>query len=104
MALEQTINAKTKNRLKGITAYVYVASAVNRWVVVNSLRSQLVNPLLKLVDLKHATDGNKKLQQSQTEKDKCDLDDIKQVILYADGWRASFKVIYFFFKTLMTLL
>ena len=104
MALEQTINAKTKNRLKGITAYVYVASAVNRWVVVNSMRSQLVNPLLKLVDLKHATDGKKKLQQSQTEKDKCDLDDIKQVILYADGWRASFKVIYFFFKTLMTLL
>ena len=52
MALEQTINAKTKNRLKGITAYVYVASAVNRWVVVNSMRSQLVNPLLKLVDLK----------------------------------------------------
>ena len=104
MALEQTINAKTKNRLKGITAYVYVASAVNRWVVVNSMRSQLVNPLLKLVELKHATDGNKKLQQSQTEKDKCDLDDIKQVIFYADGWRASFKVIYFFFKTLMTLL
>ena len=104
MALEQTINAKTKNRLKGITAYVYVASAVNKWVVVNSMRSQLVNPLLKLVDLKHATDGNKKLQQSQTEKDKCDLDDIKQVILYADGWRVSFKVIYFFFKTLMTLL
>ena len=104
MALEQTINAKTKNRLKDITAYVYVASAVNRWVVVNSMRSQLVNPLLKSVDLKHATDGNKKLQQSQTEKDKCDLDDIKQVILYADGWRASFKVIYFFFKTLMTLL
>ena len=104
MALEQTINAKTKNRLKGITAYVYVASAVNRWVVVNSMRSQLVNPLLKLVDLKHATDGNKKLQQSQTEKDKCDLDDIKQVILYVDGWRASFKVIHFFFKTLMTLL
>ena len=76
MALEQTVNAETKNRLKGITAYVYVASAVNGWVVVNSMRSQLVNPLLKLVDVEHATDGNKKLQQSRTEKDKCDLDDI----------------------------
>ena len=61
MALEQRINAEAKSRLSSIMAYADVASAVNRWVVTNSMRSQLVNSLLDLVDLKHATDGNKEL-------------------------------------------
>ena len=77
MALEQRINAEAKSRLGGIMAYVDVASAVNRWVVTNSMRSQLVNSLLDLVDLEHATDGNKELPQSRTEKDRYDLGNIK---------------------------
>ena len=78
MALEQTINAEAKSRLKGIMAYVDVA--VNRWVVTNSMRNKLVNSLLELVDLRYITDGNKELRQSRTEKDKYDLENIKSLL------------------------
>ena len=61
MALEQTINAKEKSRLKGIMAFADFASAVNRWVVTNSMRNQLANFSLELADLKHTSDGNKRI-------------------------------------------
>ena len=79
MALEQTINAKAKSRLKGIMAFADVASAVSRWVVTNSMRNQLANFSLELADLKHTTDGNKELRQRQTEKDKYNLENIKSL-------------------------
>ena len=61
-------------------AYADVASTINRWVVTNSMRNQLVNSLLKLVYLIHATDGNKELRQSRTEKDKYVLENINSLI------------------------
>ena len=76
MALERTIKTETKSRLKGILDYADVASAVNRWVVTNSMRNQLVNTLLELVELKHTTDGNKEFRKSRTEKDKYDSENI----------------------------
>ena len=46
MALEQTINAEAKSRLKGVMAYADVSTAVNRWVITNAMRNELVNTLL----------------------------------------------------------
>ena len=80
MVLEQIINAEAKSRLKCIMVYADVVSAINRWVVTNSMRNQFVNSLLELVDLKYTTDGNKKLTQSQTEKNKYDLENIKSLL------------------------
>ena len=60
--------------------YADVASTVNRWVVTNSMRNQLVNSLLELVYLIHATDGSKELRQSRTEKDKYVLENINSLI------------------------
>ena len=61
-------------------AHADAASVVNRGVVTNYMRNQLVNSLLKLVDLNHITDGNKELRQSQMGKDKCDLESIKLLL------------------------
>ena len=80
MVLEEKIKAEAKSRLKCIMAYADIVSAINRWVVTNSVRNQLVNSLLELVDLKYTTDCNKKLRQSQTEKNKCDLENIKSLL------------------------
>ena len=80
MVLEQIINAEAKSQLKCIMVYADVVSAINRWVVTNSVRNQLVNSLLELVDLKYTTDGNKKLTQSQTGKNKYDLENIKSLL------------------------
>ena len=59
--------------------YADVASAVNKWVVTNSMKNQLLNSLLQFADLKHTTDGNKELRQSRTEKDRYDLEYIKSI-------------------------
>ena len=39
MALEQTINAEAKSRLKGIIAFAAVNIAVNRWLITTSMRT-----------------------------------------------------------------
>ena len=56
MALEQTINADSKNRLKGIIGYADISSAVNRWITTNSMRSEIVNNIVRSSNnLKNAT-------------------------------------------------
>ena len=47
MALEQTINAEGKNRLKGIIAFADINSAVNRWQVTSSMKTQVIKSLLE---------------------------------------------------------
>ena len=47
MALEQTINAEGKNRLKGIIAFAGINSAVNRWQVTSSMKTQVIKSLLE---------------------------------------------------------
>ena len=80
MVLEQTINAEAKSRLKGIMADADVASAVSRWVVTNSVRNQLVNSVLELINLKHTTDASNELRQSWTEKEKYDFKNVKSLL------------------------
>ena len=77
MALEQTINAEAKHRLKGFTAYADISSAVNRWLVTSSLRSQIVNGLLEIADIQPPIEGNKELREKRIKKDTSDLDVIK---------------------------
>ena len=60
--------------------YADIASAVNGWVFTNSIRNQVVYFLLELVDLKQKTDGNNEIRQSQAEKDKYDLINIKSLL------------------------
>ena len=44
------------------------------------IRNCLINVLLEMVDLKHTSDGNKELRQSQTEKGKDDFENIKSLL------------------------
>ena len=80
MALEETINAEAKSRLKGIIAFADISTAVNRWVVTGSMRSQIVNRLLETVDMKIYDSGNKEQSKARLEKDKKDLEKIKDEI------------------------
>ena len=68
MNLAQLINTERKSSFKGIIAYADAASAVSMQVVTNYMTNQLINSLLKLLDLKHTTDDNKELQQGQQKK------------------------------------
>ena len=62
MALEQTINADAKNRLKGIMKYADVATAVNRWAITNSMKTELVNSLLEMSGMTESSYGHKETQ------------------------------------------
>ena len=72
--------AEAKYRLKGFMAYHDISSAVNRWLVTSSLRSQIVNGLLEIADIQPPIEGNKELQEKRIEKDTSDLDVLKNVI------------------------
>ena len=52
MALEQSINAHAKNRLKGIMAYADIDSAENRWHVTSPIRSEIANARLEYADMR----------------------------------------------------
>ena len=80
MALEQTINAEAKNRVKGIMAYTDISTAVNCWVTTNSMQSELVIQVLEIADSDKVIDGTKGLRQRRITKGKDDLEKIKVVI------------------------
>ena len=52
MVLIQTINVEATMLLKGIKGVADPSTAVNRWVVTWSMRSQFVNSLLEISDMK----------------------------------------------------
>ena len=58
MALEQTINAETKSRLKGIIAFAYMNTVVNRWLITSSMHTEIVNKVLNIADLGPNDDEN----------------------------------------------
>ena len=58
MALEQTINAETKSRLKGIIAFAYMNTVVNRWLITSSMHTEIVNKVLNIADLAPNDDEN----------------------------------------------
>ena len=73
MALEQTINVSTKNRLQGIMNFADVSTAVNRWIVTASMKTQLINSVLVKVDMKNINSENKETRNSRIERDNNDL-------------------------------
>ena len=58
-----------KSRLKGIVSFADVSIAVNRWIITGSMRSQIVNSLLELADLK-SYNSDKELNKPRMERDK----------------------------------
>ena len=80
MALEQTINAHAKSRLKGIMQYADVSSDVNRWIVTSSMKTKLINSLLEYADIKSKADQCKELRQERIEKDAKVLQELKTTI------------------------
>ena len=63
IALEQSINAHAKNRLKGIMAYVDTDSAVNRQYATSPMRSEIANALLEYADMKSNEGSNKEVKE-----------------------------------------
>ena len=61
MALKQTINAEQKNRLKGIMAFADINSAVNRWQVTSSMKTQIIKSLLEMIEIKNYNAETKEL-------------------------------------------
>ena len=82
MALEQTINAEAKNRLKGIIAYADINTAVNRWLVTNTMRTEITNQVLNLAGMGHNDDENFNKMNSPTrlKRDEEDLQNISSSI------------------------
>ena len=81
MALEQTINADAKNRLQGITKYADVATAVNRWTVTNSIKTELVNSLIEMCGITASSTAHKEIQTPRMKKDNDNLKMLKEVIV-----------------------
>ena len=74
MALEQTINAEAKIRLKGIIAFADVNTAVNRWLITNSMRTEIVNKVLVGLDPNDDENNNKEVFPTRVKRDACDLE------------------------------
>ena len=51
MALEQRINAETKSRLNGIITFADANTAVNRWLITSSMRTEIVKKVLNIAGL-----------------------------------------------------
>ena len=51
IVLEQTINAEAKNCLKDVMAFADINSAVNRWQVTSSMKTQVIKSLLEMAEL-----------------------------------------------------
>ena len=80
MALEQTKNAEVKSRLKRIIQFADISTAVNRWIVTGSMRSQITNRRLEMADLKSFNSDSKELNQSRIARDKKDVEKLKENI------------------------
>ena len=80
MSLEQIINAQSKNRMKGIMQYADVSSAVNRWLVITSMKAKLVNILLEQADMQNIAEPSKETRKSSIVRDQNCLSELKKVI------------------------
>ena len=78
MTLKQTIDVGAKSYLKGIIPFTDVSFVANRWVFTKSMRSQIANRLLEIVDMKNYDSGNKELNKHRIQRDKKDLKNLKQ--------------------------
>ena len=73
MALEETINAEAKNRFKGIMAFACVNSAVSRWQVTSSMKTQIIKSRLETTEIKNYNAEMKEINHPRIEKDHQDL-------------------------------
>ena len=80
MALEQTINAEAKNRLKGIMAFADINSPVNRWQVTSSIKTQTIRSLLEMAEIKNYNAETKELNHARIKKDHQDLQALTNII------------------------
>ena len=62
MALEKTINANPKSRLKGIMAFSDISTAVNRWIVTASVKGKMLNAVLDYADMNISYDNLQELR------------------------------------------
>ena len=78
MILEQTINAEAKSRLKGIIAFADVNTAVNRWFITSSMRTEIFNKVLNIAGLGPNDDenNNKEVLPTRVKRDPRDLENI----------------------------
>ena len=83
MASEQTISGEAKSRLKGIIAFVDVNTAVNRWLITSSMRTEIVNKVLNIAALSPNDDENKNKEvfPTRVKRDPRDLENICNSIL-----------------------
>ena len=61
-------------------ASALLLSAVNRWVITGLMRSQIVNSLLEITDMKNCDSDNNELNKHQIQRDKKDLENLKKYI------------------------
>ena len=80
MALEQTINAHAKNRLKGIMQFADVSSAVNRWLVTSSMKTKLTNALQEYTGMKQENEQSKELRPALVAKSHEDVTNLKTAL------------------------
>ena len=77
MALEQKVNAEAKSRLKGIIAFADMNTAVNRWLITSSMRTEIVNKVLNIAGLGPNDDeNNNKMSSTRVKRDARDLENI----------------------------
>ena len=78
MASEQMINGEAKSKLKGIIAFVDVNTAVNRWLITSSMRTEIVNKVLTIAALSPNDDenNNKEVFPTRLKRDARDLENI----------------------------
>ena len=62
-----------QNRLKGIMAFANINSAVNRWQVTSSMKTQIIKSLLKITEIKNYNAETKELNHPRIERDHQDL-------------------------------
>ena len=80
IALEQTISANAKSRLKGIMVFADISTAVNRWIVTASMKSKILNVVLDYVDMNISYDESKELRTFRIRAEQNHLSKLKKVI------------------------
>ena len=80
MPLEQTINAEAKNRLKGIMAFADINSAVNRWQITSSMKTQIIIKASWDSRINNYNAETKELNHPRIEWDHLDLKALTNII------------------------
>ena len=73
LTLEQTVNADAASRLTGIAAFSKSVSARKKWMVIRSVRSEIVSHLMEKSGQKPKTDVVQELSPNRIKRDNVDL-------------------------------